>query len=48
MLASMSLEGMGSSLAVEGATTSAVFETYVELVFCAAWAPEVRWWSWTT
>ena len=33
MLASMSLEGMGSSLAVEGATTSAVFETYVELVF---------------
>jgi transposase len=32
VLASMSLEGMGSSLAVEGATTSAVFETYVERV----------------
>jgi hypothetical protein len=27
VLASMSLEGMGPSLAVEGATTSAVFET---------------------
>jgi hypothetical protein len=32
VLASMSLEGMGASLAVEGATTSAVFETYVERV----------------
>jgi transposase len=32
LLASMSLEGMGSSLAVEGATTAAVFETYVERV----------------
>ena len=28
----MSLEGMGSSLAVEGATTAALFETYVERV----------------
>jgi transposase len=34
----MSLEGMGSSLAVEGATTSAVFETYVERVL----APTLR------
>ena len=32
LLASMSAEGMGSSLAVEGATTRAVFETYVEKV----------------
>jgi hypothetical protein len=32
LLASMSVEGMGSSLAVEGATTAAVFETYVERV----------------
>jgi hypothetical protein len=32
VLASMSLEGMGPSLAVEGATTKAVFETYVERV----------------
>ena len=37
-LASMSLEGMGPSLAVEGATTSAVFETYVERVL----APNLR------
>jgi len=26
----MSLEGMGASLAVEGATTREVFETYIE------------------
>jgi transposase len=32
VLSSMSLEGMGSTLAVEGATTSAVFEAYVEEV----------------
>jgi len=30
VLASMSVEGMGPSLAVEGATTAAVFETYLE------------------
>ena len=30
LLASMSLEGMGPCLAVEGPTTKAVFETYVE------------------
>jgi transposase len=38
VLASMSVEGMGPSLAVEGATTSAVFETYVERVL----APTLR------
>jgi transposase len=32
VLSSMSTEGMGSSLTVEGATTSAVFEAYVEQV----------------
>ena len=32
LLASMSVEGMGPSLAVEGATNSQVFETYVERV----------------
>jgi len=32
MLSSMSLEGMGPSLAVEGATTAVVFEAYVERV----------------
>jgi len=38
VLSSMTLEGMGSSLTVEGATTSAVFETYVERVL----APTLR------
>jgi transposase len=32
VLSSMSAEGMGASLTVEGATTSAVFEAYVEQV----------------
>jgi transposase len=32
LLSSMSAEGMGPSLTVEGATTSAVFEAYVEQV----------------
>ena len=38
VLSSMSTEGMGPSLAVEGTTTSAVFETYVEQVL----APTLR------
>lgn len=38
LLSSMSLEGMGPSLAVEGATNSQVFETYVERVL----APTLR------
>jgi transposase len=32
VLASMSVEGMGPSLVVEGATTARVFETYIEQV----------------
>ena len=32
LLSSMSLEGMGPSLTVEGATTAVVFEAYVEQV----------------
>ncbi len=35
----MSVEGMGPSLAVEGATTKAVFETYVERVLAPALKP---------
>jgi transposase len=35
LLASMSLEGMGPCLAVEGATTTTVFEAYVERVLLA-------------
>src|SRR3712207_2153533 len=38
VLWSMSAKGMGSSLTVEGATTSAVFEAYVEQVL----APTLR------
>ena len=38
LLASMSVEGMGPSLAVEGATTARVFETYLERVL----APTLR------
>jgi transposase len=38
LLASMSLEGMGECLAVEGSTTTAVFETYLEHVL----APTLR------
>lgn len=36
LLSSMSLEGMGPSLAVEGPTTKAVFEAYVEHVLAPA------------
>jgi transposase len=36
VLASMGVEGMGPSLAVEGATTARVFETYVERVLAPA------------
>jgi transposase len=32
LLSSMSMQGMGPSLAVEGATNREVFETYVELI----------------
>ncbi len=38
LLASMSLEGMGPCLAVEGATTTTVFEAYIEKVL----APSLR------
>ena len=38
LLSSMSVEGMGPSLAVEGATTALVFETYVEQIL----APTLR------
>ncbi len=38
LLSSMTLSGMGASLAVEGATTARVFETYVEKVL----APSLR------
>ncbi len=39
LLASMSAGGMGPSLAVEGGTTKAVFEGYVELVLAPSLCP---------
>jgi len=39
LLTSMTTEGMGPSMAVEGATTSRVFETYVERVLAPALRP---------
>ena len=39
LLSSMSLEGMGPSLVVEGSTTKAVFETYAERVLAPVLTP---------
>lgn len=39
LLSSMTIEGMGPSLAVEGTTTSAVFEAYVERVLSPMLCP---------
>lgn len=39
LLSSMTLTGMGPSLAVEGATTARVFETYVEKVLAPSLEP---------
>jgi hypothetical protein len=48
VLSSMTLSGMGPSLAVEGATTARVFETYVEKVLVPSLRARDRSWSWTT
>jgi hypothetical protein len=42
VLSSMSVEGIGPSLALEGATNSNVFETYVERVLAPTLRPLVR------
>ena len=39
MLSSMSMEGMGASMVVEGSTTKAVFETYAERVLAPVLTP---------
>lgn len=39
VLSSMSVSGMGPTLAVEGATTARVFETYVEMVLAPSLQP---------
>ena len=40
VLSSMTLSGMGPSLAAEGATTASVFEAYVEQVLAPSLEPE--------
>jgi hypothetical protein len=47
LLASITLEGMGPSLAVEGSTTAEVLEAYLEQVLLPELCRRVRWWSWT-
>lgn len=44
LLSSMTLSGMGPSLAVEGATTRAVFEAYVEEALCPSLSSGHRSW----
>jgi transposase len=39
LVSSMTLEGMGPSLAVEGATTKAVFEAYIDRVLAPSLSP---------
>ena len=39
-MGSMAIDGMGPSLAVEGATTARVFETYVQRVFAPSLEPK--------
>jgi hypothetical protein len=47
LLASMSLEGMGACLAVEGATTATVFESYIERLLTPTLKRGARssWWT---
>jgi hypothetical protein len=44
LLTSLHAGGMGPSMAVEGATTSRVFETYIERVLAPALRPGQRSW----
>jgi DDE superfamily endonuclease len=44
VLSSMTLEGMGPSLSVEGATTSALFEAYVQQMLWLPHCVVARWW----
>ena len=44
LLASMSSEGMGPTLAVQGSTNKAVFEAYIEQVLAPTLRAGQRWW----
>ena len=48
LLSSMTIEGMGPSLTVEGATTALVFEAYIERVLALRAFARGRLWSWIT
>jgi hypothetical protein len=48
LLSSMSMEGMGPSVAVAGATTRAVFEASTSSRRSPRACAPGRWWSWTT
>ena len=43
LLTSIDVEGMGPSMAVEGATTARVFETYVEQVLAPLYVRDRSW-----
>ena len=44
LVSSMSLEGMGASLAVEGSTTRKLFEAYLEQVLAPTLKPgQIEW-----
>ena len=47
LLASLSVEGIGASMLLEGATNAAAFEIYLEQILLPVWRPG-RLWSWTT
>ncbi len=47
LLASITRQGVGPCLAVEGSTTREVFEAYLERVLAPCLSPG-RWWLWTT
>ena len=48
LLASITLEGMGPSLAVEGSTTARIFEAYLKQILLPQLERKGRYWSWTT
>ena len=48
LLASSSVEGIGASMLLEGATTAAAFEIYLEQILLPSLAAFSRSWLWTT
>jgi hypothetical protein len=48
LLASITLEGMGPSLAVEGSTTARIFEAYLKQILLPQLERKGRYCSWTT